>query len=224
MCAYVLPAYNGLFNLGQVYWRGGNSSNWNETRERQLQETIAAANIVVTQANADLCVFLQHGIRFYQDIVNRLQVWHITPAFIMDEAKRVPRGLRLGSATTPTRGSVRSMCYPVDSWLKCAPPCYVQMQHGFRLAVRQGKDNTWDTFPEHLYISVNSQGTAPAADEMKMMRLAQLTMYAGHACCIWRALAAACTWFRIARQYHNILIRSRRQTSLLCLYGRPRAV
>lgn len=55
----------------------------------------------------------------------------------------------------------------------------MQMQHGFRLAVRQGKDNTWDGFPEHLYISVNSQSTAPAADEMKMMRIAQLTMYAG---------------------------------------------
>lgn len=61
----------------QVYWRGGNSSNWNEARERQLQETLAAANTVVTQANADLCLFLQHGIRFYQDIVNRLQVQHI---------------------------------------------------------------------------------------------------------------------------------------------------
>jgi hypothetical protein len=58
----------------QMYWRGGNSSLWDEARERQLQDTIQAASAAIAQANADMGVYLAMGIRFYQEIVNKLQV------------------------------------------------------------------------------------------------------------------------------------------------------
>jgi hypothetical protein len=57
-----------------MYWRGGNSSVWDEARERQLQDTIQAAGAAIAQANADMGVYLAMGIRFYQEIVNKLQV------------------------------------------------------------------------------------------------------------------------------------------------------
>ena len=60
--------------LPQVYWRGGRGTTWDETKEAQLQETVSAANVIISHANANFCGFLAQGIRLYQDLVNRLQV------------------------------------------------------------------------------------------------------------------------------------------------------
>lgn len=65
----------------QMYWRGGNSNLWDETRERQLQETIQAAGGVIAQANADMSVYLAMGIRFYQEMVNKLQVGLVSTTY-----------------------------------------------------------------------------------------------------------------------------------------------
>lgn len=54
----------------------------------------------------------------------------------------------------------------------------MQIEHGFRLAVKKDTDMTWDTIPENLVVNVRF--TAPdVADRLRRRaRLAQLSMYA----------------------------------------------